>query len=226
MGLRWYALPAVSNMLFDCGGVQFPATSFSGWYMATEIGCRNLCDTYRRNLLEVLVSRLCKWRCFFVYYTERSSRVKQNVIFLPFYFPPFSQPIAVKMGLETRNPTSLWKDKTLVEINIAVLHSFQLKNVTIVDHHTASESFMKHLDNENKLRNGCPADWLWIVPPMSGSATPVYHQEMLSYVLKPSFEYQEPAQKTHVWKKGRGDPSKNKKPKRKFHFKQIARFDK
>lgn len=53
MGLRWYALPAVSNMLFDCGGVQFPATSFSGWYMATEIGCRNLCDTYRRNLLEV-----------------------------------------------------------------------------------------------------------------------------------------------------------------------------
>lgn len=53
MGLRWYALPAVSNMMFDCGGIQFPATSFSGWYMATEIGCRNLCDTYRRNLLEV-----------------------------------------------------------------------------------------------------------------------------------------------------------------------------
>lgn len=128
----------------------------------------------------------------------------------------------MKMGLETRNPTSLWKDKALVEINIAVLHSFQLKNVTIVDHHTASESFMKHLDNENKLRNGCPADWLWIVPPMSGSATPVYHQEMLSYILKPSFDYQEPPQKTHIWKKGR-DSSKNKKPKRKFHFKQIAR---
>lgn len=129
------------------------------------------------------------------------------------------------MGLDTRNPTSLWKDKTMVEMNIAVLHSFQLKNVTIVDHHTASESFMKHLDNENKLRNGCPADWLWIVPPMSGSATPVYHQEMLSYILKPSFDYQEPAQKTHVWKKAR-DPSKNKKPKRKFHFKQIARYNK
>lgn len=128
------------------------------------------------------------------------------------------------MGLETRNPTSLWKDKALVEINIAVLHSFQLKNTTIVDHHTASESFMKHLDNENKLRNGCPADWVWIVPPMSSSATPVFHQEMLPYILKPSFDYQEPAQKTHIWNKGR-DPSKNKKPKRKFHFKQIARYD-
>ena len=56
LGLRWYALPAVSGMLFDCGGVQFTATAFSGWYMATEIGRRNLCDTYRRNLLEVTIS--------------------------------------------------------------------------------------------------------------------------------------------------------------------------
>lgn len=53
MDLRWYALPAVSNMLFDCGGIQFTATSFSGWYMSTEIGCRNLCDVNRRNLTEV-----------------------------------------------------------------------------------------------------------------------------------------------------------------------------
>lgn len=56
------------------------------------------------------------------------------------------------MGLDTRNPTSLWKDKALVEINIAVLHSFQSRNITIVDHHTASESFMKHYENETKLR--------------------------------------------------------------------------
>lgn len=55
MNLRWYALPAVSGMLFDCGGIQFTATSFSGWYMSTEIGCRNLCDINRRNLLEVRV---------------------------------------------------------------------------------------------------------------------------------------------------------------------------
>lgn len=53
MNLRWYAVPAVSNMLFDCGGIQFTATAFSGWYMSTEIGCRNLCDVNRRNLSEV-----------------------------------------------------------------------------------------------------------------------------------------------------------------------------
>lgn len=74
---------------------------------------------------------------------------KNSSDFFPF-FP--TQPIAIKMGLDTRNPTSLWKDKALVEINIAVLHSFQSRNITIVDHHTASESFMKHYENETKLR--------------------------------------------------------------------------
>lgn len=70
----------------------------------------------------------------------------------------------MKMGLDTRNPTSLWKDKALVEVNIAVLHSYQKANVTIVDHHTASDSFMKHYETECKVRKGCPADWVWIVP--------------------------------------------------------------
>lgn len=58
LNLRWYALPAVSNMLFDCGGIQFTATSFSGWYMSTEIGCRNLCDVSRRNMTEVTDSHI------------------------------------------------------------------------------------------------------------------------------------------------------------------------
>lgn len=102
----------------------------------------------------------------------------------------FFQTVALHMGLDVRTPVTLWKDKAMVECNLAVLHSFQEKGVTIVDHHTASESFMKHLDNEVRLRNGCPADWVWIVPPMSGSATPVFHQEMALYYLKPAYEYQ------------------------------------
>lgn len=183
LNLRWYALPAVSGMLFDCGGIQFTATAFSGWYMSTEIGCRNLCDTNRRNMLEK---------------------------------------IALKMELDTRTTSSLWKDKALVEANVAVLHSFQSRNITIVDHHTASESFMKHFDNESKIRNGCPSDWIWIVPPLSGSITPVFHQEMALYHLRPSFEYQDSAWKTHVWKKEKYQ-GKSKKLRKKFNFKQIAR---
>nr|XP_014095409.2 nitric oxide synthase [Bactrocera oleae]XP_036234036.1 nitric oxide synthase [Bactrocera oleae]XP_036234073.1 nitric oxide synthase [Bactrocera oleae]XP_036234191.1 nitric oxide synthase [Bactrocera oleae] len=180
LDLRWYALPAVSSMMFDVGGIQFTAAAFSGWYMSTEIGCRNLCDTNRRNVLET---------------------------------------VANKMKLDTHTTSSLWKDKALVEVNLAVLHSFQTRNITILDHHTASENFMKHFETESKTRNGCPADWIWIVPPLSSSVTPVYHQEFALYYLRPSFDYQHPAWRVHVWEKERGEI----KPRRKFNFKQIAR---
>ncbi len=94
------------------------------------------------------------------------------------------------MGLDTKTNSSLWKDKALLELNYSILYSFQKAGVTITDHHSASESFMKHYENENKLRGGCPADWVWIVPPMSTHLTPVFHLEMLNYSLKPSYEYQ------------------------------------
>ncbi|XP_069950752.1 nitric oxide synthase-like protein isoform X2 [Cherax quadricarinatus] len=183
--LQWYALPAVASLMFDCGGLEFPAAPFNGWYMVSEIGTRDLCDPQRFNILET---------------------------------------VGRKMGLDTRSATNLWKDKALVEVNIAVLHSFQRLNVTIMDHHSAAESFMKHFENEQKLRGGCPSDWVWIVPPLSGSITPVFHQEMCLYYLKPSYEYQNPAWKVHVWKKNK-DVNRNsiRKTKRKFRFKEIAR---
>ncbi|NWI87775.1 NOS2 protein, partial [Pitta sordida] len=104
-----------------------------------------------------------------------------------------------RMGLETNKLSSLWKDQAVVEINVAVLHSFQKHNVTIMDHHSASESFLKYMQSEYRARGGCPADWVWIVPPLSGSVTPVFHQEMLNYVLSPFYYYQVDAWKTHVW---------------------------
>lgn len=30
----------------------------------------------------------------------------------------------------------------------------------------------------------CPADWVWLVPPISGSLSPIFHQEMLNYTVK------------------------------------------
>ncbi|XP_038181308.1 nitric oxide synthase, inducible [Arvicola amphibius] len=160
LGLKWYALPAVANMLLEVGGLEFPACPFNGWYMGTEIGVRDFCDTQRYNILEEVGRR---------------------------------------MGLETHTLASLWKDRAVTEINVAVLHSFQKQNVTIMDHHTASESFMKHMQNEYRARGGCPADWIWLVPPMSGSITPVFHQEMLNYVLSPFYYYQIEPWKTHIW---------------------------
>ncbi|CAG0910619.1 unnamed protein product, partial [Cyprideis torosa] len=94
-------------------------------------------------------------------------------------------------------------------------------NVSINDHHAACESFMKFLEAETAQRGGCPGDWVWLVPPMSGALTSVFHQEMAMYNLKPAYEYQEPAWKTHVWK-SKDESCRAKKSKRKFHFSEIA----
>ncbi|XP_059507248.1 nitric oxide synthase 1-like [Stegostoma tigrinum] len=180
LNLKWYALPAVSNMLLEIGGLEFPASPFNGWYTGSEIGVRNYCDSTRYNLL---------------------------------------QEVAEKMGLESSKVTSLWKDKAAVELTVAVLHSFQLAKVTIVDHHTITESFMKHLENEYRLRGGCPTDWVWIVPPLSGSLTSAFHQEFLNYNLSPAFSYQLDPWKTHMWKESDGFPLK----KRTIGFKELAK---
>ncbi|TFK12948.1 Nitric oxide synthase, inducible [Platysternon megacephalum] len=122
------------------------------------------------------------------------------------------------MGLETNKLSSLWKDRAVIEINVAVLHSFQKQNVTIMDHHSAAESFMKYMQNEYRLRGGCPADWVWLVPPISGSITPVFHQEMLNYVLTPFYYYQVDAWKTHVW-----HDEKRRPKKREIKFRVLAK---
>lgn len=40
------------------------------------------------------------------------------------------------MGLDTSKDQTLWKDKALVELNIAVIHSYHKAGVTLVDHHS------------------------------------------------------------------------------------------
>ncbi|BCU75692.1 nitric oxide synthase oxygenase [Luteolibacter sp. LG18] len=84
--------------------------------------------------------------------------------------------IADRMGLDRSLRRMLWKDRALVELNTAVLHSFREAGVTIVDHHTASLQFMQHLQKESECGRKVPGDWSWLVPPMSGSACPVFHR--------------------------------------------------
>jgi nitric-oxide synthase len=54
--LKWHALPVISNMHLEIGGLGYPA-AFNGWYMGTEIG-RNLGDQHRYNLLPTIAQRL------------------------------------------------------------------------------------------------------------------------------------------------------------------------
>lgn len=54
MDLKWYAVPGVSNIMLNIGGIEFSAAPFNGWFMGTEIG-RDLCDVARYDLLPVRV---------------------------------------------------------------------------------------------------------------------------------------------------------------------------
>jgi nitric-oxide synthase, bacterial len=148
MDLKWHALPAVSDMALVGDGLSFTAAPFSGYYMATEIACRNFGDEKRYNLLPI---------------------------------------IAKRMGLDLKSRRSLWKDRAMIELNVAVLHSFREAGVTIVDHHTASEQFMRHVTNEEKCGRDVPGDWSWLVPPLSGSSCPVFHRYYSSKRPEPAF---------------------------------------
>jgi len=58
LGLKWYAVPIVSNMRLEIGGLQYTAAPFNGWYMSTEIGARNLTDEDRYDLLPTVAEHM------------------------------------------------------------------------------------------------------------------------------------------------------------------------
>jgi nitric-oxide synthase len=151
LGLQWYAVPVISDMRLEIGGLSFPCAPFNGWYMLTEIAARNLGDVQRYNMLPE---------------------------------------IANKLNLDTRQLKTLWKDKAMLVLQEAVLHSFQAKGVTLVDHHTASEQFLEFCKQEENKGRTVQADWAWIVPPAAGSSLGVFHREWDNQILSPNFHYQ------------------------------------
>ena len=95
--------------------------------------------------------------------------------------------VAEGMGLDTTVRGSLWKDRALVELNEAVLHSYRQAGVTLVDHHTACEQFMRFMEREQAAGRDVHGEWSWLVPPMSGSASEVFHCPWDPTEVKPNF---------------------------------------
>jgi nitric-oxide synthase len=58
LGLRWYAVPVISDMYLEIGGIRYPAAPFNGWYMCTEIGSRDLGDEDRYAQLPVIAAHM------------------------------------------------------------------------------------------------------------------------------------------------------------------------
>lgn len=152
LGIRWYAVPVISDMCFHVAGTNYTAAPFNGWYMGTEIGARNLADSDRYDFLPT---------------------------------------IAKRMGLNMRREATLWKDRALLELNVAVLHSYELAGVRMTDHHTASRDFMRFCKNEAADNREVSAQWSWMVPPMAPSTTPQYCMPMKKRVRTPDFHFQE-----------------------------------
>ncbi|WP_217594786.1 nitric oxide synthase oxygenase [Cohnella sp. GbtcB17] len=150
---KWYAVPVISDMLLEIGGIRYPAAPFNGWYMGTEIGSRNLGDEARYNLLPL---------------------------------------VAANLGLDTSSNATLWKDRALVELNAAVLHSYRRAGVTIVDHHTAAQQFSVFERNEEKAGRAVTGRWSWLIPPLSPSATSVFHKSYEDRIVSPQFIHQHP----------------------------------
>lgn len=95
--------------------------------------------------------------------------------------------VAEMMNLDTSRNGTLWKDKALVELNVAVLHSFKQQGVSIVDHHTAAQQFQQFEKQEAACGRVVTGNWVWLIPPLSPATTHIYHKPYPNEILKPNF---------------------------------------
>ncbi len=152
LGLRWFAVPAVSGMALDVGGVQFTAAPSNGFYMGTEIGSLNLADPAR--------------------YDELGR-------------------VGSVMGHDTTGADPLWRDQAMLDLNVAVLHSFAKAGVRILDHHAMSDLFVRFREAEARAQRPSYGHWAWVMPPMGGNLSPVWRDNTLQKkILKPNYFYQ------------------------------------
>ncbi|WP_400164379.1 nitric oxide synthase oxygenase [Brevibacillus sp. TJ4] len=99
--------------------------------------------------------------------------------------------VAQALELDTSRELTLWKDRAIVELNVAVLHSFKQHGVSIVDHHTASQQFLRFEERERSEGRQVTGDWTWLIPPVSPAATHIFHSTYDNRTLSPNFFYQD-----------------------------------
>ncbi|MFB1083351.1 nitric oxide synthase oxygenase [Jeotgalibacillus sp. JSM ZJ347] len=151
LGLKWYAVPIISEMKLEIGGIDYPAAPFNGWYMETEIAARNFTDENRYNVL---------------------------------------RDTAKAFGLNTQLQSAMWKDRAVIELCTAVMHSFKQAGVSIVDHHTASQQFELFEKKEIEEGRNITGDWTWLIPPVSPASTHIFHKAYDNTWKSPNFFYQ------------------------------------
>jgi nitric-oxide synthase len=104
LGLRWHAVPVISNMCLTIGGIDYPAAPYNGVYLSRAIGEDVLADDDAYAMAPA---------------------------------------IAAHLGLDTTSERTLWRERVALELNRAVLHSFDAAGVT-VEH--APEAYVRASD--------------------------------------------------------------------------------
>ena len=104
--------------------------------------------------------------------------------------------VAACFELDTTTERSLWRDRALVELNRAVLYSFDRAGITVGDHHSLGAQFEAFCTHESGKQRDVNGDWTWLNPPLSGPQTPQFHREYDNAVCQhTNFFYQPP-----LWK--------------------------
>ncbi|KAF2206484.1 hypothetical protein CERZMDRAFT_115735 [Cercospora zeae-maydis SCOH1-5] len=146
VGLRWVPAPALSQLGFDIGGVQYTATPFIGWFMDAEIGVRNLADRFRYNALPKIVVAL-GWA---------------------------EDEDAFERAPEHERLAKL--SKAQAELTYAVFHSYREAGVMMSDSFTASSMYCNFDDEHLREKGyRLPANPYWLAPPQ-GSIVPIWHR--------------------------------------------------
>ncbi|XP_071848610.1 nitric oxide synthase, inducible-like isoform X2 [Apostichopus japonicus] len=99
--------------------------------------------------------------------------------------PPLIKEMASRFNIDAEGDV-LWTERTYMELNVAVLHSFKKQCVSIIDHHTALDEFDQFFEDEHLLRGGCPTD-VKAVRSMTSAYGREFDQHTLCYLLKPAF---------------------------------------
>ncbi|WP_035303269.1 nitric oxide synthase oxygenase [Actinokineospora inagensis] len=92
LGLRWHAVPVISNTRLTIGGIDYPAAPHNGVYICRAIGEDVLAEDAAYGLAPTIAGRL---------------------------------------GLDVARERTLWRDRVALELNRAVLHSFDVAGITI-----------------------------------------------------------------------------------------------
>ena len=154
LGLRWHAVPVISNMRLRIGGVNYSCAPFNGWYVGDEIASRNLADRERYDMLPT---------------------------------------IARRMGLDTSSNSTFWRQRAVVELNVAVHHSFRASGVTMSDALSESDLFAEFGRREETAGRTCHADWSWVNGHLAHSMGGAFHRYYDSSEPNPNFWLDPPA---------------------------------